>query len=103
MKNGEIYHVPWNMFRFGLSEHGVPFPKKIWHWPVVYHGTPAKFVRAIMTSHLKAKGGKKKALHGSKFGGGVYVSPTWKYSKCYSEPKMVKGEPCYPIFLCRAD
>merc|ERR1712217_20474 len=45
----------------------------------------------------------KKALHGSVYGNGIYISPLWQYSQCYSEPKLVNGQHCYPMLMCRAD
>merc|ERR1712032_1781189 len=98
-----VFHVPWNFLRLGLTHHGYQFPKKIWKWPVVYHGTPAQYVSVIVESHLKIKGGKKKALHGSVYGNGIYISPLWQYSQCYSEPELVNGQHCYPMLMCRAD
>eukprot|EP00930_Biecheleria_cincta_P017629 TRINITY_DN13957_c0_g2_i2.p1 TRINITY_DN13957_c0_g2~~TRINITY_DN13957_c0_g2_i2.p1 ORF type:complete len:1106 (+),score=180.66 TRINITY_DN13957_c0_g2_i2:455-3319(+) len=73
-------------------------------WAVVFHGTPAtaQSIAGIVRSGFKIRGGSLQALHGEKYGEGIYCSPWHHKAMMYAHtPLTVGGESFSVLFQCR--
>mmetsp|Transcript_106723 Transcript_106723/g.188998 ORF Transcript_106723/g.188998 Transcript_106723/m.188998 type:complete len:510 (+) Transcript_106723:42-1571(+) len=106
MRGGSCYMPPvgWTKLALNVQNKYEPFGKwldKENGWPVAYHGTAAEptTIKDIIRGGLKIRGGKERALHGERYGSGVYCSPDVDFAMRYSD-KLLENE-MFIVFVCR--
>lgn len=110
-RGGEAFVPPLGYTKLALNVID-KYPDDNWldkrdGWHVAYHGTRCRpcIIKSIVAEGFKVKGGKAKAVNGTRYGEGVYCTPNPEKAEQYAKDLPFldrdKGDSYFVLFSCR--